>query len=255
MLGFDFEIYFLERSEQCLVLDLLFGAISDLLQLQSASLPMRLPVWRRCVVHLFHSQCHGEEINVLLKLIDFSSAGTARHGLQSLGKVGASRRIPPPANLPSLKSENSGNDPTVSLVPSGGGGWGSTKEKASENPPTTSQPPTPSSTPSQANVPTVQQPLLQPQRPIPPPSHPQQPQPQSQNSGQTQTQPVKQAESQAKTWGTVSSNGAGGPGEERKNSRLLFILQTYCRTVDFEHKLTVIIFAISSYVCFLVQLD
>ena len=143
--------------------------------------------------------------------------GTARHGLQSLGKVGASRRIPPPANLPSLKSENSGNDPTVSLVPSGGGGWGSAKEKPSETPPaTTSQTVPSSSTPSQTNVPTSQQPLLQPQRPIAPPSHPQhvqQPQPQSQNSGQTQTQPAKQQqESQGKTWGSVSSNEGGGQG-------------------------------------------
>ncbi|CAL1266567.1 unnamed protein product [Larinioides sclopetarius] len=54
-----------------------------------------------------------------------------KHGLQSLGKVGTGRRMPPPANLPSLKSENSGNNPNISLVPSGGQGWGSTtKEKS-----------------------------------------------------------------------------------------------------------------------------
>ena len=35
-----------------------------------------------------------------------------QHGLQSLGKVATVRRMPPPINLPSLKSENSGNDPT-----------------------------------------------------------------------------------------------------------------------------------------------
>ena len=38
-----------------------------------------------------------------------------RHGLQSLGKVAATRRVPPPASLPSLKSENLGNDPNVNL--------------------------------------------------------------------------------------------------------------------------------------------
>nr|KAI8748881.1 protein PRRC2C-like [Biomphalaria glabrata] len=52
-----------------------------------------------------------------------------QHGLQSLGKVSSLRRMPPPANLPSLKSENSGNDPSISLVPSGGSGWVSKEEK------------------------------------------------------------------------------------------------------------------------------
>ena len=47
---------------------------------------------------------------------------TRQHGLQSLGKVGSTRRMPPPANLPSLKKENCGNDPTINLVPTGGSG-------------------------------------------------------------------------------------------------------------------------------------
>uniref|UniRef100_A0A3B4GNU7 Proline rich coiled-coil 2A n=1 Tax=Pundamilia nyererei TaxID=303518 RepID=A0A3B4GNU7_9CICH len=53
-----------------------------------------------------------------------------RHGLQSLGKVASARRMPPPANLPSLKAENKGNDPNVSLVPKDGTGWASKQEAA-----------------------------------------------------------------------------------------------------------------------------
>ncbi|XP_077029341.1 protein PRRC2C [Agelaius phoeniceus] len=52
------------------------------------------------------------------------AAGAPRHGLQSLGKV-PTRRMPPPAHLPSLKAENKGNDPNVALVPRDGSGWAS----------------------------------------------------------------------------------------------------------------------------------
>lgn len=45
-------------------------------------------------------------------------SGGGRGGLQSLGKV-SSRRMPTPVALPSLRSENAGNDPNISLVPSG----------------------------------------------------------------------------------------------------------------------------------------
>lgn len=54
--------------------------------------------------------------------------------MQILGRVPNARR--PPANLPSLKSEHSGSDAAVSLVPSGGPGWG--KQESSPTPQPTS---------------------------------------------------------------------------------------------------------------------
>lgn len=59
----------------------------------------------------------------------FLGAVVARHGLQSLGKVAAARRMPPPAHLPSLKSENRGNDPNVIIVPKDGTGWANKQEQ------------------------------------------------------------------------------------------------------------------------------
>ncbi|XP_053086310.1 protein PRRC2B isoform X6 [Pangasianodon hypophthalmus] len=73
----------------------------------------------------------------------------ARHGLQSLGKVAAARRMPPPAHLPSLKSENRGNDPNVIIVPKDGTGWANKQE----------QPDQKSSVASTAQPPESQQPL------------------------------------------------------------------------------------------------
>ncbi|VDP05815.1 unnamed protein product [Soboliphyme baturini] len=58
-------------------------------------------------------------------LIAPKSSSITKNGLQSLGKTTAiARRMPPPANLPSLKSEGAGQDPNVTIVPSGVSGWG-----------------------------------------------------------------------------------------------------------------------------------
>ncbi|XP_056642494.1 uncharacterized protein LOC130448914 [Diorhabda sublineata] len=51
-----------------------------------------------------------------------SSSVYIKHGMQILGKVPNARRAP--ANLPSLKSEYSGTDAAVPLVPPGAPGWG-----------------------------------------------------------------------------------------------------------------------------------
>ncbi|CAJ0936871.1 unnamed protein product [Ranitomeya imitator] len=121
-------------------------------------------------------------------------AVTARHGLQSLGKVAIARRMPPPANLPSLKAENKGNDPNVSLVPKDGSGWASKQDtpepKSTDVSPAAqpeSQPPLASQTPASN----------QPKRP-PVPQEPPQP-----------------AAAAVKTWAQASTtHGAQGDDEQ-----------------------------------------
>lgn len=74
--------------------------------------------------------CWVSALVYLLPPVPLLLSVAPRHGLQSLGKVASARRMPPPANLPSLKAENKGNDPNVSLVPKDGTGWASKQEQA-----------------------------------------------------------------------------------------------------------------------------
>lgn len=69
-----------------------------------------------------------------------SSSSYIKHGMQSLGKVPSARR--PPANLPSLKSEHSGTDAAVPLVPPGAQGWGKQDTTTSSTSSTSQQTPT-----------------------------------------------------------------------------------------------------------------
>lgn len=80
----------------------------------------------------------------------FVAVSARQHGLQSLGKVGGTRRMPPPAHLPSLRSENSGNDPNINLVPTGSSGWGSKEEQERMEQMQQQQPPPPQTTPARA---------------------------------------------------------------------------------------------------------
>ncbi|THD25931.1 hypothetical protein D915_003280 [Fasciola hepatica] len=51
-----------------------------------------------------------------------------QYGMQVVGKVQGTRRLPPPAWVPSIKAETGGLDSRVSIVPPGGGGWGAPTE-------------------------------------------------------------------------------------------------------------------------------
>ncbi|CAH8599452.1 unnamed protein product [Schistosoma turkestanicum] len=57
-----------------------------------------------------------------------------QYGMQVVGKLQGTRRLPPPAWVPSIKAETGGLDSRVSLVPAGGGGWGAPPTSSSEQP-------------------------------------------------------------------------------------------------------------------------
>lgn len=48
-----------------------------------------------------------------------------QYGLQVVGKLQGTRRLPPPAWIPSIKAETGGLDTRIAIVPAGGSGWGS----------------------------------------------------------------------------------------------------------------------------------
>ncbi|XP_072604429.1 protein PRRC2B isoform X4 [Vulpes vulpes] len=124
-----------------------------------------------------------------------------RHGLQSLGKVATARRMPPPANLPSLKSENRGNDPNIVIVPKDGTGWANKQDQ--QDPKSSSV----TGSPPQESLP---QPGLQ--RPV--------------SSLQKPTQPSSQENTNSvpggpKSWAQLNGKPAGHEGGLRGSSRLL----------------------------------
>ncbi|XP_040819592.1 protein PRRC2B isoform X3 [Ochotona curzoniae] len=124
-----------------------------------------------------------------------------RHGLQSLGKVATARRMPPPANLPSLKSENKGNDPTIVIVPKDGTGWANKQDQQD---------------PKSSSATASQPPELQPQPGLQ----------KSVSSLQKPTQSISPENTNSvpggpKSWAQLNGKPAGPEGGLRGSSRLL----------------------------------
>ncbi|XP_072208575.1 protein PRRC2B isoform X6 [Excalfactoria chinensis] len=124
-----------------------------------------------------------------------------RHGLQSLGKVAAARRMPPPANLPSLKSENKGNDPNVIIVPKDGTGWANKQDQSDQK--------SSSATAAQLQESLLQQGLQK-----------------SVSNLQKPTQSIAQESTNSvpggpKSWAQLNGKPAGLEGGSRASSRLL----------------------------------
>jgi hypothetical protein len=75
-----------------------------------------------------NNQFKGKSVEIQPK----TTIRTQHGGLQTLGKVVAARRMPPPANLPSMKSEHLvGDTANVNIVPQNQTGWSTTATEAS----------------------------------------------------------------------------------------------------------------------------